>query len=127
MFGARGQAELARCKVGVIGLGGIGSLVAEYLARLGVRHFLLVDDDRVARSNLSRIAGATTSDASKRIAKVAVAKRVISQANRLAEVKVLREDAAQASTAKALSDCDYLFHMANYDEFRPSTRLATSR
>jgi len=27
MFGARGQAELARCKVGVIGLGGIGSLV----------------------------------------------------------------------------------------------------
>jgi hypothetical protein len=113
MFGARGQAELARCKVGVVGLGGIGSLVTEYLARLGVGHFLLVDDDRVARSNLSRIAGATTSDATKRIAKVAVAKRVISQANRSAEVKVLREDAAQASTAKALSDCDYLFLAAD--------------
>ena len=43
MFGKLGQAELAECKVAIIGLGGIGSLVAEYLARLGIGCFILVE------------------------------------------------------------------------------------
>ena len=52
MFGNLGQKELARCHVGIIGLGGIGSLVAEYLARLGVGHFQLVDPDVVELRSL---------------------------------------------------------------------------
>lgn len=113
MFGAAGQRELAQCRVGIIGLGGIGSLISEYLARLGINNFLLVDDDGVERSNLSRIIGATASDATKHVAKVAVAKRVILQANKQAKVTVLREDAAKHSVAKALAACDYLFLAAD--------------
>ena len=52
MFGKKGQSELANCRVAILGLGGIGSLVAEYLARLGVGQFVLVDDDLVEGSNL---------------------------------------------------------------------------
>ncbi len=61
-LGARGQAALRRLRVGVIGLGGIGSLVSLQLAHLGVGKLVLIDGDLVEASNLSRIAGATKDD-----------------------------------------------------------------
>lgn len=47
-------ARLAVPRVGVLGCGGIGSNVVLFLARSGVRRFLLVDFDRVEASNLNR-------------------------------------------------------------------------
>lgn len=38
----------------IFGLGGVGSYVAEALARTGVGHLILVDHDRIARSNINR-------------------------------------------------------------------------
>jgi hypothetical protein len=113
MFGQAGQAELARCRVGIIGLGGIGSLLAEYLARLGVGHFCLVDDDRVEMSNLSRIVGASQDDAVSATTKVTVAQRLIFQANEKAQVQRITDDVAKGSVAKALTTCDYLFLAAD--------------
>jgi hypothetical protein len=113
MFGKLGQAELARCRVGIIGLGGIGSLVAEYLARLGVGEFCLVDDDHVEESNLSRIVGATSSDADQAVSKLTVAKRVILQGNDRVKVKLIAKDMVLESVAKELSSCDYLFLAAD--------------
>lgn len=113
MFGKVGQAELASCRVGVLGLGGIGSLVAEYLARLGVGHFYLVDSDLVEKSNLSRIAGATLSDARAKRTKVSVARRIILQANKRAQIRLIADDIAKESVAKRLIDCDYLFLAAD--------------
>ena len=113
MFGKMGQAELSRCRVGVIGLGGIGSMVAEYLARLGVGEFILVDDDRVEESNLSRIVGASAWDALHREWKVVVAQRLILQSNGLAKIHLIADDVAKESVAKALRLCDYLFLAAD--------------
>lgn len=113
MFGKAGQALLANCRVGIIGLGGIGSLVAEYLARLGVGEFCLVDDDCVEASNLSRIVGASASDALDRIAKVTVAERLILQGNDRARVTRVAKDVAKESAAKELVSCDYLFLAAD--------------
>jgi hypothetical protein len=113
MFGKDGQTELANCRVAILGLGGIGSLVAEYLARLGVGHFLLVDDDLVEESNLSRIVGASMSDAHASKTKVSVAKRMILQANRGAQVKLIVDDVAKETVARALTTCDYVFLAAD--------------
>ncbi len=113
MFGAAGQRQLGRARVAVLGLGGIGSLVAEYLARLGVNHFQLIDPDRVEVSNLSRIVGASWSDAVERRHKVEVAKRLILEANRDAEVHAIRDDVAKDSVARALIGSDYLFCAAD--------------
>ena len=52
LFGNVGQEILASLKVGVIGLGGGGSLLNEWLARLGVGHIVAVDFDKVEVSNL---------------------------------------------------------------------------
>lgn len=57
-FGIDGQRLIAQTKVGIVGLGGTGSPVAEQLARLGVKDFILVDPDRIDSSNLTRVYGA---------------------------------------------------------------------
>ena len=46
--------KLSACRVGIAGLGGLGSNVAMLLARTGFEHFVLVDYDSVEASNLNR-------------------------------------------------------------------------
>lgn len=53
-LGERGQQKLKRSKVLIVGLGGLGTPVAEYLARAGVGTIGLVENDVVQRSNLHR-------------------------------------------------------------------------
>ncbi|GHG71480.1 molybdopterin biosynthesis protein MoeB [Alishewanella longhuensis] len=48
------QRQLLKAKVLIVGLGGLGTVVASYLAGAGVGHLLLADDDRVSVSNLPR-------------------------------------------------------------------------
>lgn len=53
-IGGAGQVALASAHVALIGLGGIGSPVLQYLAGAGIGQFSLIDDDRVEASNLQR-------------------------------------------------------------------------
>lgn len=50
----RGQEKLLAARVLIIGLGGLGSPVAMYLAASGVGQLVLVDPDRVELTNLQR-------------------------------------------------------------------------
>jgi sulfur carrier protein ThiS adenylyltransferase len=52
--GAELAAKLRRVRVGISGLGGLGSVVALSLARAGVCRFILADFDRVELSNMNR-------------------------------------------------------------------------
>lgn len=113
MFGKLGQLELSESKVAILGLGGIGSVVAEYLARIGVGHITLIDDDIVEESNLSRIVGAVHSDVRKKLPKVKVAKRLILAANKQTKVTLIVDDVAKGSIATKLIDSDYVFLAAD--------------
>jgi adenylyltransferase/sulfurtransferase len=53
-IGGEGQRKLREATVAVIGAGGIGSPVIQYLAGAGIGWIILVDDDQVALSNLQR-------------------------------------------------------------------------
>jgi molybdopterin/thiamine biosynthesis adenylyltransferase len=76
-FGRAGQEIISKTRVAIIGCGGLGSVLAQQLAYLGVRKFVLVDDDRVESTNLNRLVGAFPGDARLRRRKVSVLKRNI--------------------------------------------------
>lgn len=61
-FGADGHKALAQLRVGIVGVGGTGSAVAEQLMRLGVRSLAVIDDDRITATNISRVYGSGLRD-----------------------------------------------------------------
>ena len=64
-FGGAVQQALGELRVGIVGCGGTGSVVAEQLVRLGVRWFTLFDPDHLSRSNVTRVYGSTPADVGK--------------------------------------------------------------
>ncbi len=62
LYGRRGLARLQAARICVVGIGGVGSWVAEALARSGVGGMTLIDMDHVAESNVNRqiVADSTT-------------------------------------------------------------------
>lgn len=54
LWGETGQRRLAKAHVILFGLGGVGSYVAECLARAGVGELTIVDSDVVSLTNLNR-------------------------------------------------------------------------
>ena len=60
LVGEDGLAKLAKARVAVFGIGGVGSFAAEALCRAGIGHFLLVDSDTIDVSNINRQIHATT-------------------------------------------------------------------
>lgn len=54
IIGNEGVEKLNNSKVAIFGIGGVGSFVAESLARAGIGTIALIDGDRVATSNLNR-------------------------------------------------------------------------
>ncbi|MCR5468411.1 MAG: tRNA threonylcarbamoyladenosine dehydratase [Lachnospiraceae bacterium] len=60
LYGAEAMAHLATCRVAVFGVGGVGGYVVEALARSGIGALDIIDDDKVALSNINRQIIATT-------------------------------------------------------------------
>lgn len=54
-WGSKTQEDLSRLKIGIVGLGSVGSIVAEILARTGIANFTLIDFDAVEEKNLDRL------------------------------------------------------------------------
>jgi hypothetical protein len=77
VWGKAAQADLARARIGIVGLGSVGSIVAETLSRTGLDQLILIDPDHIEERNLDRTLGAYRSDVEGKLLKVEIAKRVI--------------------------------------------------
>jgi len=99
--------RLARARVAVFGIGGVGSYVVEALARSGVGHLLLIDGDRVALTNLNRQIIALHSTLGR--PKVEVARERVLDIDPEAEVEVYHTFVTpEGLDAIPLEGCDYV-------------------
>jgi len=76
-IGEQGQNKLSASRVAVVGLGAVGGITVEYLARAGVGYLRLIDKDVVEESNLPRQILYTHKDALEGLQKPMAAKRYL--------------------------------------------------
>lgn len=136
LFGDAGQDLLGSVKIGVIGAGGVGSLLVEYLARLGVGWIVVADPERLDITNLPRVLGSRRADTwtwltaetrprwlrrfGERLPtrKVKIAYRVARQANSRAICEAIPGDITDDAVARRFADCDFLFLAADSNQAR---------
>lgn len=110
-WGEENQGQLARLHVGVVGLGSVGRLVSECLARIGVERVTFIDFDQLEPANLDRQIGATRAQARRRRLKVDLARdgfRAASTANR-STVITIPTAVTEREGFEAALDCDVIF------------------
>lgn len=110
-WGHNKQAVLARLKIGIIGLGSVGSIISEALARMGVSQVKLIDFDTLEYVNLDRTLHAYENDSILGRSKVEVAADAFRRS--ATSEKIILESvewsiAEEPGFRKAL-DCDIIF------------------
>ncbi|MBE7457446.1 MAG: ThiF family adenylyltransferase [Phycisphaerae bacterium] len=111
VWGEKAQIQLVRTHVGIVGLGSVGRLVSESLARMGFERVSLIDFDVVEPHNLDRLLGAGTRDAQLRRLKVDVANEGFRAASTTAttNVRAIPRSLVEEKGFRAALDCDVLF------------------
>lgn len=104
--GVEGQEKIMKSKVLVIGVGGLGSPIAFYLAAAGVGQLGLIDNDVVDLSNLQRQILHATPDIGK--PKVTSAARKLSSLNPEINIKTYSELIDVGNISEIISDYDFV-------------------
>ncbi|HUZ96440.1 MAG TPA: ThiF family adenylyltransferase [Edaphobacter sp.] len=108
-WGEEAQRDLVRLRIGVIGAGSVGGLIADTLVRTGFEDIMLIDFDRIEKHNLDRLSYATRSDIGKLKVKVQarhLAKRATADSFRVEPVVAA---AYEDKGFRAALDCDVIF------------------
>jgi adenylyltransferase/sulfurtransferase len=103
-IGIEGQSKLLRSRVLIIGMGGLGSPVAMYLAAAGVGHLVLVDHDTVDLTNLQRQIVHNTERVGEE--KVASAAKTLAALNPLVELLTFNRRLREAELAEQVQLAD---------------------
>ena len=107
-WGEEKQRDLEALRIGIVGLGSVGSVVAEGLARIGVRELVLIDHDLVEEHNLDRLLNAHKKDIGR--PKTDIAERAIKRASTAEDLVVInhRLRIQHREALAAAKDCDIL-------------------
>ena len=105
-IGILGQKKILYSKVLIVGAGGLGSPVAEFLSRAGIGSLGIIDDDKVSLSNLHRQSLYSTSDIGKY--KVKIAKDRIKKINPNTKVTIYKVRLNNDNSKKIIKNYDYV-------------------
>ncbi|MEZ6087499.1 MAG: ThiF family adenylyltransferase [Pirellulaceae bacterium] len=105
-IGQQGQERLARAKVLVLGVGALGTVAAELLARAGIGTLRIVDRDTVEWSNLQRQSLFDEDDARLQLAKADAAANKLRQINSQIEIQPHACDVHPGNITSLLGDID---------------------
>ena len=105
-IGAIGQKKIIKSKVLIIGMGGLGCPVAEFLARAGVGSIGIIDSDNVDLSNIHRQSLYDINDLKK--SKVAAAKTKLRKINSEIKVRSYKIRLNKINYNKIIKEYDYI-------------------
>ena len=105
-IGASGQKKIIQSKVLIIGMGGLGCPVAEFLTRAGVGTLGIIDYDNVDLSNIHRQSLYNVSDIKK--SKVLVAKKKLKKINSKTNVIIHKIRIDKNNLKKIIKKYDYI-------------------
>src|ERR1019366_3890347 len=94
--------------ISIIGVGGLGSVIAEHLIHMGFHTINLIDPDVLEVSNLNRVVGAYYEDAQQKRAKVEVIKRHLTSINPKATVRAYNKDVHDQELESVLALSDWM-------------------
>ncbi len=109
LFGEEGQRRLRATKTAIIGVGGLGSAVAQHLALLGVERVALVDNEELDNTNRNRFIGARHTDPVPGSKKVDIAARMIGEINPDVEAIPLLCTLTSPEAFAAIREADWIF------------------
>ncbi len=108
-WGSKIQEDLSRLKIGIVGLGSVGSIVAEILARTGIANFTLIDFDAVEEKNLDRLTNVFKEDIGRaKVLAVADGIRKSATAPKI-NISTCEYSICEKQGFEAALDCDILF------------------
>ncbi|MBA1340180.1 MAG: adenylyltransferase and sulfurtransferase [Pelagibacterales bacterium] len=105
-IGVIGQKKILTSKVLIIGAGGLGCPVVDFLSRAGIGTIGIVDDDMVSLSNIHRQGLYQTSDIGK--SKVKIIKNKIKLINNNTKVKTYKFRLNNKNFKKIINDYDFI-------------------
>lgn len=120
--GEQGQERLKAATALIIGLGGLGCPVAQYLTASGVGHLVLVDNDKVETTNLHRQILYT--DEQVGVSKVEAAKQRLTQLNPNINIDIYKQRASSENLTEMVSQADVILDCTDNIDARYSINKA---
>lgn len=115
LWGQSGQEQLAAIRLGLTGLGGVGGILAEHTARLGVGAQVAIDYDRLGHDNANRSQGALPEEIKGCARKSEVAVRLARQSATAPgfEARAIVGSVVEVDVIPDLLDCDLILNAAD--------------
>ena len=105
-IGTLGQKKIIKSKVLIIGMGGLGCSVAEFLTRAGVGSLGIIDYDSIDSSNIHRQSLYDLEDINK--SKVQTAKKKLNKINSRTKVKCFNKELKKDNYKEIIKNYDYI-------------------
>ena len=107
-WGASAQNDISRMRVGIVGLGSVGCIVAETMARIGIQQVTLFDPDRVEKHNLDRLLYGTAKDVGKLKVDLAKTRMELSATATQPTIKAIPKSIKDRDAFNEMLDCDII-------------------
>jgi molybdopterin/thiamine biosynthesis adenylyltransferase len=107
-IGQTGQEKLSNSRVAIVGLGALGTVLANHMVRSGIGYLRLIDRDFVEESNLQRQMLYDEEDAKKHMPKAVAAADKLKNVNSEVTIEPIIEDVHSYNAEKLLCDVDLI-------------------
>jgi molybdopterin/thiamine biosynthesis adenylyltransferase len=107
-WGTSAQNDISRMRVGIVGLGSVGCIVAEAMARIGIQQITLFDPDRVEEHNLDRLMYGTAKDIGMLKVDLAKTRMELSATATQPAIKAIPKSIKDRDAFNQVLDCDII-------------------